>query len=299
MMLNAQIALYGSNDFVDADRWFWQSCLDGAIRIQMWHGILVKDACAMFLPRTRNFSYFTGLLYDCYMIHFSIAENIVFQDVYQSNFPNSQVLPFGSVRNDILVRKDVVSSLWRLGLDRGVFNAIEEAKVSGKKIVLCCPTFRQEYDTSDSYIKSWAPAILSLSAQPDIRIAFKMHPIVKHFSHLKRMMHISKTAGAYCIPASQDIHPYYNLADCLITDYSWVWADFILCERPIIFYRPDLHTYTQTRDVISYPFFDITDVGPMCTNTHDIIKHTLSQLEQPSILTPHWTGPAISSRFGQ
>ncbi len=286
-LLKARIALYGDHDFVTEDRWFWQACLEGAVKIQLWHGVPVKRGGAEYLSRTEDYYFFTGLLYDSCGYHLAISESKISKSIYRACFPQAQVLAFGSVRNDLLVcPKQFDSRLWRLGLQEQIFRYLEGEKQKGKKIVLCCPTYQESNDIFDAFIQAWIPALSQLAALPGVCVALKMHPNDEKEapSLIKKVLCFCRSAGVVYIPCSEDIHPYYTLADCLVTDYSSVWLDYILMRRPLVFYRAYDNLYKSFRDLITYPSLDINEVGPLCVHHREVVERVKAELEQPSRL---------------
>jgi len=49
------------------------------------------------------------------------------------------------------------------------------------------------------------------------------------------------------LPPEVDLNAYLGFCDVLITDYSSVALDFLLLDRPILFYMPDLERYRSKR----------------------------------------------------
>lgn len=240
-LLQARIALYGAHHFITEHEWFWQACLEGAVKIQLWHGIPVKKGCAEYLLRCRDYSAFTGLLHDSCSYHIAIAESQLSKDIYRANFPRAQVLALGAVRNDFLVRPELFEfNHWQLGINKHTFTHLAGEKSKGQKILLCCPTFQETPDTFDAFTHAWFSALAQLAALPGVCVAFKMHPYDQQRadSLVKRASIFCQGIGVVFIRPSEDSHPYYTLADCLITDYSSVWLDYILMKRPVVFLSP-------------------------------------------------------------
>lgn len=64
------------------------------------------------------------------------------------------------------------------------------------------------------------------------------------------------------------INEILNGVDCLITDYSSIYTDYLLLERPVIFINTDIEKYSKKRGI----FFDSTDFwfpGPTVDNIED------------------------------
>ena len=59
-------------------------------------------------------------------------------------------------------------------------------------------------------------------------------------------------------------YDFLNVVDVLITDYSSIYFDYLLLNRPIIFHMPDLEEYQKKRGFILDPLDEWTP-GDMST----------------------------------
>jgi CDP-glycerol glycerophosphotransferase (TagB/SpsB family) len=60
-------------------------------------------------------------------------------------------------------------------------------------------------------------------------------------------------------------------ADCLITDASSIWVDFLLLGRPLICCFPDLDEYRRTRGINLEPY-ESWFPGPFVTDADDLLQ---------------------------
>ncbi|WP_194286951.1 CDP-glycerol glycerophosphotransferase family protein [Halomicrobium sp. LC1Hm] len=72
------------------------------------------------------------------------------------------------------------------------------------------------------------------------------------------------------IQPDTDSHQFLAEIDILITDYSSIYFDFLLLDRPIIFYTPDYTDYTRIRGV--HPNYDNVIAGPRVNNFEELLK---------------------------
>lgn len=284
MALNAKIVIKGTHDFVNANNWFWQSCFEGALKLQLWHGIPVKKGCATMLETRPDYYSFAGMIYDTHLTPIVIAESRLCKKSYSEDWPNAQVLAFGASRNDILVSKNNFGEFWRLGIDAKIFSALEKEKALGKRIILCCPTYREAHDDPGLFIRNWFSAISHMTTLPDATVCFKTHPIHfnKHPNDLEKLLRFCMDWGVLHIPPLEDIHPYYLISDALVTDYSSTYMDYMILKHPIIFFRPDTEQYQKTRNLRIYNELNLEKIGPICRNSRQLVEAVATELKQPS-----------------
>ena len=79
-----------------------------------------------------------------------------------------------------------------------------------------------------------------------------------------------------------DVYPLLASCDILITDYSSVYVDFLLTERPIIFYCFDLQTYMAVDRELNFDYNEVTP-GPKCFNLDEVAHWIQRFLEDDSL----------------
>ncbi len=68
----------------------------------------------------------------------------------------------------------------------------------------------------------------------------------------------------------QDIYTVLNEFDCLITDYSSIYFDFLLTDKPIIFAPFDFKWYISNDRELYFDYKKVTP-GPTCSNWKEVI----------------------------
>jgi len=137
----------------------------------------------------------------------------------------------------------------------------------GKRVILFAPTFRgwrkrTAYYPSDYLDLDRLGAALGES---DV-LVLKMHPFVKDH------MPIPPEYADRILDLSD--YPEFNhlllLCDLLITDYSSAIFDYALLRRPIVFYVPDLDTYTRDRGF----YYDFSEYvyGPVVSDMDSLVS---------------------------
>lgn len=90
----------------------------------------------------------------------------------------------------------------------------------------------------------------------NIILILKIHPneefkIIKKLNNTKNIMLLR---GDMLEKNEIDLYEILNAADLLITDYSSVYFDYLLLDRPIIFTPIDFKEYSETRGFILEPY---------------------------------------------
>src|SRR5699024_10461945 len=80
------------------------------------------------------------------------------------------------------------------------------------------------------------------------------------------------------IEKNLDLYELVNAADLLITDYSSIYFDFLLLDRPIIFIPLDIEEYRKTRGFLAEPY-EYWTPGPKSFCYEDFEKQILRSLK--------------------
>ncbi len=146
---------------------------------------------------------------------------------------NDEVIITGLPRNDILIRSN---------------------KTEKKKIILYAPTYRDDksfslFPYADMDFTDLDDTLEELGAILYLRLHFndKNKLNLDDFKNIKFLDHIE-------IPEIQD---YLPNVDVLISDYSSIYLDYLLLNRPLIFLCYDLEEYTKMRGFL-YEYDSVT-----------------------------------------
>lgn len=165
-----------------------------------------------------------------------LAQSDYAEEKFKSAFNYSQeVLKVGYPRNDVLFR-DTKEQEERL---KAMLNISEE-----KKVILYAPTFRDDAEKKGNKFAV------------DLKIDFEnfINKLGEDYVLLLRFHVIA--SGKVKIPLEYsdriknvsnypEIQDLYKISECLITDYSSVFFDYMNLKRPMIFYAYDLENYEQ------------------------------------------------------
>lgn len=68
---------------------------------------------------------------------------------------------------------------------------------------------------------------------------------------------------------SADIYPALSLFDILITNYSSIYFDYLLLDRPIIFFPYDFEQYISEEKKLLFDYHDMAP-GPICATQAEV-----------------------------
>ena len=153
--------------------------------------------------------------------------------IYASAFGvnEKQVLPLGSPRADVLLKADNAKQL------RESFEK-KHPECKGKKIVLYAPTFRDDPESDAHFLEKFDVQAFNKELGGEYALLVRLHPQVHGKMRLE---------GATDVTDYKSVNELTLISDMLITDYSSVCMDFVLLDKPCIFFAPDLEEYTQRR----------------------------------------------------
>lgn len=134
-----------------------------------------------------------------------------------------------------------------------------------KKLILYAPTWRGEkYGKPDIEIDKYNQFIDTIYKYVDkneYQVLFKPHQIV-----YKSLAENGLLQDNY-IPATVNTNALLGVTDILISDYSSIFFDFLVTDRPIIFYVPDLEEYQQARGL----YLPVEDLpGPLTDSLEQV-----------------------------
>ncbi|MBN1060031.1 CDP-glycerol glycerophosphotransferase family protein [Clostridium botulinum] len=232
------------------------SCLLGrAVHINLWHGIPLKKI--MWDDKISNSYYeknkIKKVISDIYNFvlliprhnQYVLSSSSTITQIYTSAFKikKERILELGQPRNDVYFDNSIE--------DKKFPNLYKE-----KTVILYMPTHRNE-----GKIKFNISDLLNLNKLDKFceknNIIFL---IKKHFYHANEVEDLTKFKNIIDITNTDfDSQLLLKYANLLITDYSSCYIDYLLLNRPMIFYCFDYKQYTTNdRDL----YFNYADVTP-------------------------------------
>lgn len=238
----------------------------GTTYIQTWHGTPLKklamDMDEVLMPGTDTEKYKRNFKEESAKWDYLISPNEYSSEIFARAFQfNKQMIESGYPRNDVLVNKNNEQ-------------AIEEIKTKAslpydKKVILYAPTWRDnEYHAVGRYKFNLQ---MDLNRMQEVLgdeyiVLLRLHYLVAENVELTGLEDFVYNMSDY-----EDISELYLISDILITDYSSVFFDYAVLERPIIFFTYDIESY---RDQLRGFYFDLEleAPGPLVFTTEEIIE---------------------------
>ncbi|WOC39238.1 CDP-glycerol glycerophosphotransferase family protein [Polaribacter sp. HL-MS24] len=208
-------------------------------RINLWHGMPFKKV---------------GILEDNFMGAIPSQDKLIVTSqkcaqIYAKpfNILEKNILPLGQSRNDFLKKETFFFK--NKGIDLSQY----------KKIISWLPTYKKSnfdsridgvFDENKiGFLKRAELKILnSYLLDKKILLILKLHPMdalnKEVFDSLKNILIIRNKDLEDC---QEQLYPILGLSDALITDFSSVFIDYLLLDKPIAFDLADFESYNKSR----------------------------------------------------
>ncbi len=245
--------------------------------INLWHGTLFKK-----LTKNKN-TYLKDCIFRLSNIFFKkyiVYPNKKYSNHLLSHYPTKKykLIVSNSPRNVLL--KNKVPKNDYLYLTKKEKSISDKLKNTKKKVIGYFPTWRFNglEVFPETLKKDDLKRLNNILLKNNYLFVIKKHPNSykedNHNLYNKESEKIFKTLeklkGFYLLDYDVDLNSIISNCELLISDYSGAVFDFLLLEKPIIFYVPDIKTYKKKPGL----FFDIEklDIGPIAYNIKDLIN---------------------------
>lgn len=228
-------------------------------RVQTWHGVPIKkighDDKKAGNTRFREKIYAALIPYLSQRCDLVIACSKEDQEKYRSAFSvrPERVIITGYPRNDALLR------------------SANSAGDDVQRRVVYMPTFRGGVNTEFTLLQDLSFDFKKFNQQlKEIKteLYIKLHP-VQHFSAVD-LAEIERASNIFSIGNDGDIYENIGGFGILITDYSGIYFDYLITNRPIIMAPFDLDSYIRNDRDLYYPYDDICPDAP-CNNWNKVM----------------------------
>ncbi|RRJ28341.1 CDP-glycerol glycerophosphotransferase family protein [Halocatena pleomorpha] len=264
--LRASVA-YVSHGTRDVNVW----CAGGTTIVGLWHGIMLKQVewdahrqidHPIVGPIERG-KYALFKQFDRLTV---TSEAMVEPFASGRNMDPSRVVVTGYPRNDLL---DGTFPDERIEAKADIYEmAAERHKESN--VFLYAPTFHEETGEHVGEHLDLSELDAKLT-EIDAYLIVKPHP--------RDQIDVDRAEYSRIIsmPSPLDVYPLLPSVDALITDYSSLYFDYLLLDRPVIFYPFDRKRYGETRGFnLNY---DAVTPGPVATEFEELLASIESVVE--------------------
>jgi len=216
------------------------------IYLQTWHGTPLKRLAHDIQLDNKNATFYRSQMsynemvasydQDVKKYDYMISPNHFCTDIFPSAFHISKekLIETGYPRNDFITnatKEDIKNIKNKLNIPLD------------KKVILYAPTWRD-----NSYVASGYTFELKADFHLWKNILGNDYVIIfkPHYNIINRFKNDESLKGfLYSISAEAEINELYVISDVLITDYSSVFFDYAVLNRPIYFYMYDLEEYKE------------------------------------------------------
>ncbi len=212
-----------------------------ALRINLWHGVPLKrigsdivvashPARTLYSSTAARWARYFSSPANLDRPDFVIATSETMLSRYESAFDLSsgQVKALGQPRTDPIRAMGLTTDA-----ERQLLDSLRDSHSAGRQTLLYAPTFREAE-------KLDLAAIVESMAKVCNAVGWRL--FVK--LHAGDVVHVPKeSTDFHLIPASLDLNRILPEIDALVTDYSSIFIDYLLLDRPIVFFAPDIGHY--------------------------------------------------------
>jgi CDP-glycerol glycerophosphotransferase (TagB/SpsB family) len=192
--------------------------------VQLWHGLPFKHLAGN--------KHFPHILDEAFVSSSSWFNQQIFPGMFKARL----YLDFGYPRNDALLQVPA-HRCWHNSLPEQQLQQIR----AGKKLIVFMPTYRD--NGQNEHPIDWAE-LQQFLQQHDAVFVMKTHPFLAPFDELRQHDGCNRI---FHYPGRFNVYPWLADADLLITDYSSVAFDFLLCNKPVLHFMYDIEQYAKVR----------------------------------------------------
>mgnify|MGYP001316778872 CR=1 FL=1 len=248
----ARAGLVVCDDFSWKDQPILWALMSEARIIQMWHGIPLKaigfpeinSSVNMNAEKAKKLTFaYTG--YDAVVS----TSPFFTEHAFAKAFRAKEFVECGYPRNDVMMRRPDKFDM--INTDSEIYAELVRFRKQGGKTVFFMPTFR---DNGGGPFEDGAIDLMNLSTfcqKNNIMFVCKLHPYLS-------INKVEMPPNIKLVDPKSDAYPLLRLCDALLTDYSSIYFDFLLLDKPIIFYPYDFEDYISKNRELLFDFDSMT-----------------------------------------
>ncbi|WP_455240834.1 CDP-glycerol glycerophosphotransferase family protein [Methanothermobacter tenebrarum] len=149
-------------------------------------------------------------------------------------------------------------------------------------IILYAPTYRE--NGSDFLFPDFdKDRFQKFLKEHKILFFVKLHPLERAYNmeFFKEMENVIILEDRMLRERQLDLYDFLPCADILVTDYSSIYFDFLLLDKPIVFAVPDLEEYKKQRGFILEPY-DFWTPGPKVKVFEEFLEEIGKFIKNPN-----------------
>ncbi|MBE0515255.1 MAG: CDP-glycerol glycerophosphotransferase family protein [Sulfurimonas sp.] len=232
--------------------------------IQLWHGIPIKkigsdDKASDLKNKIKLFLF--PFLKEKYSLVISSSSSDKKNMSTAFSVPIEKVAITGYPRNDVFIKQQ--------------YN-------NDKLKILYAPTLRDKVDDEINLFDDFGfdiKSVLKILKEYRIFLDIKMHPANKIDTKFKNSI---KSEYIHFLESKIEINEIIQDYSMVISDYSGLYVDYLLTNRPIIFAPFDYEKYI-TKDRELYYDYDEVTPGPKCKNWDEVLEWVVKFKENPEL----------------
>lgn len=270
---------------------------EGQLYLNTWHSITVKSLGFDTPDGNRIIG---NMLRNFLMSDYIVSPNEFTTEIYNNSFRlrdiyRGKYIEHGFPRNDLVIntdREEILEKLARTGV-----------QVDGnKKIILYAPTWfgaqsQKPVIDMEKYDRLFAYLTQHIDMEK-YELLMKPHHVV--YRNLSQEEKDSNRYISYVIDANELL----AAADILITDYSSIYFDYLIKDKPILFYMPDYEEYQKTRGIYfkleelpGPSVFDLPDLADCINNIDQVDEQTAEKRRKTKDWACKYDDGAASARI--
>lgn len=246
----------------------------GALRVNLWHGVPLKkiendiEQADHELVQARRGPAWARLWYKLLRPEYTERYDLVLatgpaaaQRIATAfDLPSHRILTAGYPRTDALL-DSAAAERWLTSDERSIAADWDALRGRGQRILLYMPTFRDWNNQGTRSIPiDWRAMNATLTAEGGV-LYCKLHP-----NDCSSLPSLEGCDRIHLLPNGIDMYPLLARTDALVTDYSSIFFDYLLLDRPIVFYAYDLEEYQQ-RSRSMYDSYEAVTPGQRVTTS--------------------------------
>jgi CDP-glycerol glycerophosphotransferase (TagB/SpsB family) len=233
----------------------------GAVKVDMWHGIPLKKIQAdNSMDKFRHPKNWWEN-WKCQPRNISsekpsdhiLATSEYLKPLFESAFRNPKnVFVCGYPRNDYLISDEINNIFMKQEQQELDYVNAFQKKYPDGRVVYYMPTYR---DSQSRFFD-----IMNLDAfaewlrEQHILFCIKQHPFSKHKGEFAAIQY----DNIFMLEPDSDPYVVLKQSDALITDYSSIYFDYLMMDRPIIFFDYDREEYEKSSRELYWNYEDST-----------------------------------------